>query len=651
MTEATYGPVRFSFVRTADVQSLPQQDQYGVDQVWTTHTVTFESVVAAGDLGGPALPGELPADTLARVQHLLELPRRRFTYKVGGRVLYDVAADPALGARDLDASTGPTPKVHGIHAVTDATFRITWSVSFNLRGCKDVRQQFASCRWVQTHAIDERQYSTLRMTGRLVVTSAMLQGLQSIDDLRWVVVPPIPDDFVRTSSEWVVLADGLAADFTFVDEERYAIPPGGSTRLKGHFIRSTNNFGATYVLETLVHLTGKKETPKATLMGMAVSIALDKINRGGPQVKDGRVFIKDGVFVETFAENEVACTLRAQAGVTPAGDNSKVIQGAAAALGRGMVAPVIPPAVGIVATIKAVADQLSKPAEAPVPPPIPDPKRPPAVAGLNLEQFNGVLAGGSVPPQTTGQYVPAAGIAPELYGHLPRLRLLAAAFNDPCLAQSVLRAQKNPPTVASSSLNSGTVRPTPTDTAALASRNPSSPPDPRTAVVTVAAQLPARMLSRDMANYDSPGVWEEFACEMFHDYRTSKSVLPTTISGGVGRLVQTHTDTCDLVVTWTARKSGGKPTIPSWADSADGNLVCTDHPITTDELELGPDGETLAYVIGGQYRYSFLDATKAHVRNAVPPWLPLDPARDGQYPATDTIIQGTQTSTLRAQQR
>lgn len=652
MTEVIYGPARFSFVRTVDVQSAPQQDPAGIDLVCTAHTISIEAVIAVGDLVGGWVPGELPADTLARVQHLLEAPRRRFTYKVGGRILFDISGQPNDGARDQDATIGPVPQVHGIKRVTDLTFVVTWSVTVYTRGCKDVRQTFASLRWVQTHTIDDRQYSTLRMTGRLMCTRDMLQGLASIDDLRWVVTPPVPPDFIRTTSEWTILADGLAAEFSFVDEEQYIVPPAGAVKLKGTFTRSTNNFGAMYVAEARVKLTGKKETPKPTLMGMAVSIALDKLTNAGPATdKSGNILIKDGAFSEILEQNEVEVILRAQVLNTPASDNSKTVESIAQGIGRGAVAIATPPILIPFVAAKQVADELAKQKQAADAPPPPDKKKPPAVGGLDLGQFSGVLPGCSVPPQTTGIYVPGAGIAPDLYGHLPQLRLLAAAFNDPCLAQSVARASRKPDTATLSTFNN--------DGQALTSGkvqkalSPSlTPESPGTSVVKTVAELPARMVSRGAVNYDGPGVWEEFACEMHYDYRSSKRVLPRTVSGLPGVTVQGWNDTCDLYVTWTATKNGSKPTIPSWADSADGNLVCTAHPVTTDEVELGPDGDSLKYTIGGRYEYSFVDASKADIRNAIPPWLPIDGAKLDPYPATDTITQGVQaSSTLRSQQK
>lgn len=645
-TEATYGDVRFSYVRTADVQSAPQQDPSGVDHVYTAHTIALEAVIAAGDTGGPWLPGELPADTLSRLQHKLEIPRRRFTYKVGGRVLYDVTGQIGDGARDADEMIGPVPKVHGIKRVTDQTFIVTWTVTVHLRGCKDVRQTFASLRWTQTHSQDEAQYSTLRMTGRLLCTRSMLVGLQSIDDLRWVVTPPVPPDFIRTSSEWTVQPDGLAADFSFVDEERYNTPPAGTTRIRGHFIRSTNNFGAMYVAEVRVRLTGKKETPKSTLMGMCVAVALDKLTRANIATQDGSVLIKDGVFLETLETNEVEVMLRAMCANTPARDNSKTVEAIANNIG-GALAGGFLPVIPLITAILGLSAQ-----KAAVQPPK-DPVKPPGIAGLNTAQFSGILPGCSVPPQPDGSYVPGAGIAPELYGHLKQLRLLAAAFNDPCLTQSVLRASRKPDTEAlSTRTNDGTPYIPGSVQQAISPTLKPKPLDPTTATVKVVASIPARLVSPGALNYDGPGVWEEFACEMHYDYQTSRTVLPRTVSGLPGAVVQGWNDTCDLHVTWTATKSGTKPTVPSWSDSADGNLICTAHPITTDEVELGPDGESLTYTIGGRYSYSFVDVSKADIRNAIPPWLAINGANLDPYPATTTVIQGVQsTSTLRSQQK
>ncbi|HYE77920.1 MAG TPA: hypothetical protein VEI97_08040, partial [bacterium] len=509
----------------------------------------------------------------------------------------------------------------------------------------DVKQTFASNRWVQTQSLDERQYSTIHTAGRLVCTADMLRGLKSIDDLRWVVTPPVPNDFTRTSARYTVQADGLALDYDFMDEERYLSPPAGATRLRGTYTRSTNNFGARYLCEVSIRLEGKKGEPKRRLMATAIAVALDKLVRARPLV-GGQVMIRDGMFRETLDENVVEVVLRAMAADTAQAPNSKVVQAVGELGGRlavqGAVGAAGPLAQAAQAVANVLAQQREKPAGANPAADAAAGKLSPVV-GLDLSQFDGRLLGCSTPPQLDGTFKPGAGIAPELFGNLPKLRMIAAALNDPCLAQTSANQERvSPGDRPAGEFLAMT-------TAERLAYQP-APPQTRHAapVVELTPKLPPRMLSSAAQNYDSPGVWEEFSCLMLNAYDSVRHVLPATSEGVPGKVCRTHNPTCDLVVTWTARKWGGKPTVPSWADSADGNLICTRHFVGTEEPELGPDGETIGWTISGEYRYSYLDATVATVRDPIPPWLPVSASQADKYPTTGTVIHGAQSSTLRS---
>jgi hypothetical protein len=431
------------------------------------------------------------------------------------------------------------------------------------------------------------------------------------------------------------------------------------------YIRSTNNFGAMYFGQVTVGLVGLKGEPKAQLMSTAVSVALDRLLADAPQaIGSNGLQIKDGMFEETGHENEVKVILRAIMANTPKQDNSKAVSAAAQAGGAGLIAlpQILNPAAALYGlfkfgqTVKQIGEDLSKQDQQPNGQPAPPKPKPPAVAGIDPNRFTGRWTGCSVPPQTDGTFAPGAGIVPEsLYGNLKQLRLIAAAFNDPCLGQTVLRSARNLQNVTPGKKDDGDPPPTEKDKQSLRSE-PNDPPA-TAAVIRTIAQLPANMVTPVMAVFDAPGVWELCSIEMTYNYVENKAVLPSTVSGDSGALVQWCNPTCDLTVAWVHQKTGGKPTIPDWDDSPDGNLVCTEHHLTTEEVELAADGESLTYSVDGLYRYSALDPTQVKLRNACPPWLPLDLSKDDPYPATDTIIHGIagaleqQTNTLRSQQR
>ncbi len=254
------------------------------------------------------------------------------------------------------------------------------------------------------------------------------------DSFRGLVTPPIPAGFTRESSRYALQKDGLRIQYEFVDKEAYFLPPRGAFKASGSY-RETCSNGATRFAEVQVSLTGDVRSNRRELLAMAISIAVQRLDRSGIARADktGR-WLATGAFEEDLYNPKVSVHLRAmlKPGPAPAdgkgqvspglkGPEGRVIQWAA---GRGVeVGGVIGGLGGIAAAVgRGLLDSgLGKPKEA-----VSVPGKPSLLGGGWGELPFGSYQGISPDPGIRG----TAG-----------LTLLAAALNDPCLNQAILNAE------------------------------------------------------------------------------------------------------------------------------------------------------------------------------------------------------------------
>src|SRR4051794_31695557 len=91
MSALTYNGVALSYLSTAGPDYQPVYDDIaGVDYVCTRIVITCTASIHPGY--PPALPGETAAQTIARVSHLLNTPRRGLIFSNNGQSIVTVAA-------------------------------------------------------------------------------------------------------------------------------------------------------------------------------------------------------------------------------------------------------------------------------------------------------------------------------------------------------------------------------------------------------------------------------------------------------------------------------------------------------------------------------------------------------------------------------
>jgi hypothetical protein len=611
-TTLTYNGVPLSYIETASVHSEAVKDPSGMDHIYNRHTIEVVAMMTFTKFGAglpPALPGETPAQTMVRVGHMLAVPRRPFVYAVDGKVLFQ--------SDGLDPAGGPNPVGQpAITKITPQSFQVKYALEFCENDCpeKGAKPLWLSIRWTQEQDIDELNYSTIVTTGRAIFGADVLKKLGGADQLRGLVVPPVPNNFIR-KSHYVIQENGLQIDFSHVDQEQYIMPPEDAGKISGSF---THRFikGGLWFSNVHLKLEGRKNTPKARLMATAVSIAFKRLKAADPNAGKGGnqpLFVMDGKFTEQFEKNVVDVELsgRTNAPHVSTGVMTKFDPTAAAA---GALIGSVLPGVGIVGGAilgDAITDAIKKQRA--------DAKLMAAanqagnagLLALNLQQWGTPLLGCPGPDDAS------AGIQPSLRGNFPQLRLLAAAFRDPCLTSTLDLAKMS---FEFDGTKQEPAMTTPTgDRPSLSNR----PPYPASSNVSTMSGLPP-LTTSTLRSISDPyqGVYETYIIECHYNRKENCAVLPATVSGQAGKKVQWANPEIKLRCTWTATKWGTPPTIPD-PSPKDTNTVLINSGVMIDNSELTPDGAHLLYSFTGEYQYEFLDTSKVNVSIPVAPFLGL----------------------------
>lgn len=658
-TVITYGAapnaVTLTYVDSKGVQSETVRDTIsGMDAIHVRHTVKVEAVVVfvPGMTVAPSLANETPADTMARIRHLLSLPRRPFTYSVNGHVL--------LQSDGLDPAGGPMPSgPPSILKVTANSFRVSWEIVVCTDDCAENTTQplWTSIRWGQEQAIDEANYSTFVTTGRAHFKANGRQNIKHIDDLRGVVVPPAPTNCVR-HSRYAWSADGLTLDFSFVDQELYIRPPQDVVKLTGRFVHRFIRGGGKWFAHVSLKLEGAKNVPKPRLMATAIAIAYNRLRKANvlPPEGKGGAFVMEGAFEESFERNTVQVDLSAITAAPNMGSGQSAGQGSGGfwygfgqGIGGGSIqfvnnANLLPISTYMAATIPVTVQQardqaqqqLKNATDAPL-----------GLQPIDLNQWGSSLEGCTMPGDT-----PAVAITPSTYGNYPAFRIIAAAFKDPCLDRATLRNQE-----LADQKNVSNVSP---PVKAL----PATPIVPQpvgafnvigTTNIVILNNMPAIPPTGLPSLIDQyPGVYEDYAVRMHWKREENTDVLASTVSGNAGKQVSWANPEIALVVSWLATKWGCPPTVPDPAPK-DTNTVLLGSEYDDDDPKLAPDGITRVYGASGWMVYKFLDPTTVNREYPQVPWFPAKLHTLPAPPVEKGVIFPTaaqaQTSTLKSQQR
>lgn len=344
MSQFAYNGIEISYIRTQTIDREPQYSDDGTEYLWTKVTVTVQGVVNAGDPSRnvfgivPSLAGETTAQTMLRIQHYLEVPRGQLLFKIGGD-LYIVSPAPIAGINNVpfpganptdqgiptigpgfvDANNGPFPRKLSITQIGGTqTFLVTYTIECAVVECPSGfgPPDYASHRYRSTTAIDENFYTKLTIVGTLICRA---DGNKTVDQLRGVVMPPIPDGFKRQSFDITVSEDGLRLTYTITDQEVYLQAPAPATKASGK-LRETTNMAGMRVVECTVHLEGDANSSKPILIGTAALIVMNQLSlvdgAGNPTLFSSGIF-EIGVIESELYESKITVTGRVKLRATP----------------------------------------------------------------------------------------------------------------------------------------------------------------------------------------------------------------------------------------------------------------------------------------------------------------------------------------------
>jgi len=315
MSVLTIGDLTLDHILTHGIEQEPVYDDLAhLDYSHTRFRLNVRASINSELLpaGQGGVDNTSPSTIEKSIRHLLAQPRQDLTFTVGGsdsnHTLFNVKAP--------DVKNGPFPRVHSVVKIAGTeTFIIDYSVEFNLVECPDagdVLQQIASHRWRTNVRINHNFYSTLTTVGRVSLhVDAEFDNL-SADSCKSLVLPPIPYGFRRDGIDWVVQEDGLALQYTVIDQEVYLQAPAPATKWDGQYIESTvAPGGGVRLAECRVRLEGPKLSDKGALISTAVDLCVNKVL--GPTGVFGKdVVLRGAAVTEHLADNVIEVMVKAQ---------------------------------------------------------------------------------------------------------------------------------------------------------------------------------------------------------------------------------------------------------------------------------------------------------------------------------------------------
>lgn len=229
------------------------------------------------------------ADLMNMVRKRLLKPRQNLSFSFNGVEL--IPAVTGLPGT-VDAQNGPKPKHCTITQLTTTTFLISYAIEAEYWECPTINPDSKPIvnqgpggspvlfnRWTERVTINDRNFTTRIREGKFVLRSDNQTG-QIADQLRsQFAVVGVPNNFLRSSSEYTVSADGLSIQYRITDSEVYLLPPNPAYTAEGEYIETSSRMGNTpsRIGEVRVRLKADRITDRAKLLETAIQVAGSKL--------------------------------------------------------------------------------------------------------------------------------------------------------------------------------------------------------------------------------------------------------------------------------------------------------------------------------------------------------------------------------------
>jgi hypothetical protein len=573
-----YGNQSFGYVQSVGLAQRWGPDESQTDQLYTIKVVTVRAVLSAGL--DPAIEDETPAETVARVSHLLTKPRQALRYDVGGKTIIDVDG--------IDDANGPVVTQCDITPMGTASFLIQWAAEVRLTDCGEDggETSWLSNRWETTITYPEPYHlATRRTVGTLVLSSRDPKGP---DAYRELVAPEIPDGWERARSTYTLDRSGLRVRYEFEDKELGEMPPSPLIRLDGEMGEIITNFGGKR--RACINLVGTADRKQdaGEVFRVLVCVAMERVYQSGPQLaQNGTVLLTGEVKERLSTRDGVMVSLRLDWMLKPQ---------------PGRVKPqVVNPAVGRLGPAgPAGMAEIRQRRGIPAPKVQPDQNgRDENAIAVAVEWLGAALwradddGRGAVTPSTFG----TAGTG---------IGLLAAALRDPCGQGTVLHEAGDgedvfvgidPATGAEVTVEIGDLNVESDDDGAL----------------------------YETPDGDSAGVYIHYEVAAYATFDSGRIMLPATGAGDepdVSKVVTVSGKTTRIKLEWSAERGGGPCEYPdpeSFFD--DPNIVFLTGTLGQPGLDGMASGAAVKHGSSGVYYYGVVDPHKLKLVAPIPPYL------------------------------
>lgn len=606
----TYNRQDLGYVLTQSIDQSPEYDDSGTDMLYTRTRITVRAIMAANL--PPAVGSESAGDVLARVKHVLTLPRCPLTYKAGGATIFDIQPDGGstgeITGAPLDDEMGPKVIFCNVTPMGTASFLVNFSVEFRLADCAlpDAdAPAYLSNRWTEVVTIDERQLTVRRKTGVLILSSqdSNKPDDDDPDEYRDLVTPAVYPGFRRELAEYSLSPNGLRISYTFLDRELMASPPFNMIRLKGYQSEVTEQGGGKRIGDIYLRGEGEAFTFRRSIFDTLITIAMQRMYQSGP-VSDGNgKILITGSVRESLNDDENVVEVHLRWMLKP--QRKRTTPNVLGGVGK------LPPMGGGKDTVQpSPFGPGGLGPLAPFAPLVPIAGAGPPVVP-NADGNN--IAAWSTPVPWLGQQLygtdDSRTIAPGTRG-IAGIRLAAAALQDPCGQTAEFATEE----LTGDSEQIGTTPDGATVTASVTNSDVDSFGD---------TDLIA--LYEDEQGPDESGVYEFYELVAAYTDTSGDVVMPPTGVGenaNVGTRVKVLGSQVKLRLTYSASRVGARPALPS-TDLGD-NWVFTKRVRGIDGFTLAADGVSVKYVVSGAMEFTALDADQAlesEIIAPIPPFL------------------------------
>lgn len=628
------GKISFAYCQTEINSAGAEMDPSGSDQKFTVIKLRVRAQLNPALYPNLNFDNKDPAFVLAHIRHYMTLPRQP--------LYYDLLSPPyqTLGPAIIDLPDGrddaggpiPDPDAFNATYTTPTNIEISWSVTVKLRDCDNAPDYMPlSFRWETGIEFDKYWKATYRQTGYVLFSSRSAITPDSFRRLN--LAPQVLPGFAREQAHYKVSADGLRADFEFVDGQIKYAPPYPVVDMD---IVQSESFplpGGMRVGEITVYMKGLFNATPMDLEFWCFVVAWGRMQAADPLMdrKRGRI-LGQAVFSTHEAKDSLDATFTISYKVDPL-STSELRTSAAESNWPSW----------IVSAGQYIGNQINSPG-------------PGAGAGQGGVQ-GGLLAGAARDAldqitqqgRITSRNQPfpwvGHGTSPKL-GDISSFRnwavpggimggppqglpladsviLFAAALRDPCggqmpvmpnAQQIVTTVSRNPRDWNAPQGGAGRGGNTPSSTAQL------------TASVTqyLASMYPTTPLPPSVPSpYQDdprPGVYELWQCSAEYTDNPGTIVVPTCDPNGVSKRIRYASTQWVLRVRWVAKRTGSWPMIPLKV-LTDANWVYTGGTIPVRNVRMGADQVSYVYEASGVYEFMALDQSLVKLTAPIPPTL------------------------------